>query len=608
MSEYKPLADYGLIGNLETCALVGRDGSIDWCCLPRLNSSSIFGALLDTDQGGRFSIHPVGEFEAEQEYMERTNVLQTTFHTDSGVARVTDFMPLSVDNNGNQPKVRALYRNVTCTEGTVEMAVEFDPEFDYARADARVESIADGVVATGEARRVSLSSPVDLAVGDGDAHATYPLSEYDTGWFVLGYGTRTPFDPDSCERLLDDTVQFWREWAHSCDREDCPFDGYYHDAVVRSELTLKLLTYQGTSGITAAPTTSLPEVVGGVRNWDYRYNWIRDGAFTVRAFANLGDIEEAVDYLDNFLSLSRAVDPEEMQPLYGLQHDSTYEESQLDHLSGYRDSSPVRIGNGAADQLQLGMYGELVFAIYQLSQSDREIAGDDWEAIREIIEYVREIWDQPDAGIWEIRGGPKHLVHSKAMCWAALDRAIAMAEENGFDAPLSDWRDDREKMKDTIIERGFDEERNTFTQAFDDDQLDASLLLMPLFGFLSFDDERIRGTVDAVIDQLATDDGLVYRYEHDELPGEEGAFVLCSFWLVDCLALMGRTERAHEIYDTLCANTSPLGLLSEEMDAESGELLGNFPQAFSHIGLVNSALYLHRADEGTSVSPFDAPS
>ncbi|WP_435076733.1 glycoside hydrolase family 15 protein [Halococcus sp. AFM35] len=605
MSGYKPLADYGIIGNLETCALVGRDGAIDWCCLPRLNSSSVFAALLDTDDGGRFAIHPTGEYEAEQEYMERTNVLQTTFHTESGTARVTDFMPLSPNNDGNQPKVRALYREVTCTEGTVDLAIEFAPRFDYARADSRVESIEGGVVATGDARRISLSSPTSLDCGDGAADGTLSVDEYDSEWFVLEYGTRAPTDPDSCEYLLDDTVEFWRDWAHSCpDDGDCPFADYGHDMVVRSDLALKLLTYQGTGGITAAPTTSLPEVVGGVRNWDYRYNWIRDGAFTVRAFGNLGDTEEAVSYLDRFLELSHSVEPSDLQPIYGLQHGSTYEEQELDHLEGYRNSSPVRIGNGAADQLQLGIYGELVLAIHQLSWTDREIADEDWAAVRDIVEYVREVWDRPDAGIWEMRSGPKQFVHSKAMCWVALDRGIEMAEENGHDAPIGEWRDERERIKEAVIERGFDEEKNSFTQAFDDDQLDASLLLLPLSGLLPFDDPRIEGTIDAVIDRLATDEGFVYRYEHDDLPGDEGTFVLCSFWLVNCLARMGRTERARELFENLREQFSPLGLVSEQLDAETGTLLGNFPQAFSHIGFINSALFLHEAEEGTEVQPF----
>ena len=605
MSDYKPLSEYGLIGNLETCALVGSDGSIDWCCLPHLNSSSVFAALLDVDRGGQFSIQPAGDFEAEQAYMERTNVLQTTFHTDSGVATVTDFMPLTEGAADGQPKVRGLYRKVTCTEGTVDLAVTFAPAFDYARSETRIESIRDGLVATGEARRISLSSPVEFTVEESEASASFTLGEYDSEWFVLEYGTRAPTDPDSCEALLDDTIDFWHDWAHSCDRSECPFDGYGHDLAVRSGLTLKLLVYQGSGGITAAPTTSLPEDVGGVRNWDYRYNWVRDGAFTVRAFGNLNDTEEAQNYLEQFLNLSHSLEPSEMQPLYGLQHDATYEEIELDHLSGYRNSAPVRIGNGAASQLQLGMFGELVLAIYQLAGSNREITQNDWKAIRDIIEYVREVWDQPDAGIWEMRSGPKHFVHSKGMCWVALDRAIDMAEERDFDAPLDEWREDRETIKETILERGFDEEQNSFTQAFDDDQLDASTLLLPLSGFLPFDDPRVEGTVDAIRAQLATDKGLVYRYDHDELPGQEGTFVLCTFWLIDCLALMGRVDEAWEIYENILEYVSPLGLISEEIDPETGELIGNFPQAFSHIGLVNTALYLKEAEEGTPVEPFD---
>ncbi len=604
MTDHLPLEHYGIVGNLETCALVGRNGSVDWCCLPRLNSSSVFAALLDDDGGGRFAIRPTDSFEATQEYLERTNVLQTTFETASGTVTVTDFMPLSPNNDGNQPKVRALYRKVTGTGGRVDLDVTFSPAFDYARADTRVEPMADGVVASGDARRVTLTSPVDLDTGDGEASGSLSVEEGDTGWFVLGYGTRAPTDEEACERLLDGTAQYWRDSTHTCDGEDCPFVGYGHDQVVRSELVLELLVYQDTGGIVAAPTTSLPEVVGGVRNWDYRYSWIRDGAFAVRAFHNLGDREKAMNYLDGFLELGRSADPADLQPLYGLQHDSTYEELELDHLSGYRDSTPVRIGNGAADQLQLGIYGELVLAFYELTRSDGDLGQDNWNAIYDIVEYVREVWEQPDAGIWEMRGGPKQFVHSKLMCWVALDRAIALAEDGGYDAPLDEWREDRETIRETVVERGFDEEQNSFTQAFDDDQLDASTLLIPLFGMLPIDDPRVEGTVDAVLDRLTTDDGLVYRYEDDGLPGQEGTFVLCSFWLVDCLALAGETERARELYDEVRDRFSPLGLVSEEMDPETGALLGNFPQAFSHLGLVNTALFLHEAEAGTASQEF----
>ena len=599
MKDYEPLEHYGIVGNLETCALVGRNGSIDWCCLPRLNSSSVFAALLDTERGGRFAIRPADDYESTQQYLERTNVLQTTFETESGTATVTDFMPLSMGSEGNQPKVRALYRKVTGVEGTVDLDVTFAPAFDYARAETRVEAFSDGVVASGEARRITLSSPVGLDAGDGEASGSLSVEEGDTGWFVLEYGTRAPTDEEACESLLDDTAAFWRDSAHSCDGEDCPFVGYGHDQVVRSELVLKLLVYQDTGGITAAPTTSLPEVVGGVRNWDYRYNWIRDGAFTVRAFHNLGDREKALEYLDRFLELGRSDDPAELQPLYGLQHGSTYEEQELSHFSGYRNSQPVRIGNGAAAQLQLGIYGELVLAFYELTRSDRELSRENWNAVYDLVEYVREVWQRPDAGIWEMRGGPKQFVHSKLMCWVALDRAVEIAEREGYDAPVDEWRDERETIKETVVERGFDEEQNSFTQAFDDDQIDASLLLIPLFGMLPIDDPRVEGTIDAVVDRLATDDGLVDRYEHDGLPGEEGAFVLCSFWLVDCLAFAGENERAREIYDNVRERFSPLGLVSEEIDPETGDLLGNFPQAFSHLGLVNTALFLHEAEEGT---------
>lgn len=613
MDGFKPIEDYGVIGNLETCALVGRDGSIDWCCLPYIYSPSVFASLLDADGGGRFAIQPEGPYEAEQQYMERTNVLQTTFHTDSGTATVTDFMPIIEEDSREQPRVRALYRKVTCTDGAVDLAVEFDPQLDYARASTALDSVTGGVVVTGESRRLALSSPIDLQTDKTDAEAacgSHRLETHDSEWFVLQYSMHTPLDPDDCEELLDKTVEYWRDWAHSCEESECLFGGVAHDLVVRSELVLKLLNYRETGAIYAAPTTSLPEEIGGVRNWDYRFSWIRDGAITVRALTNLGHVEEAKEFAHRFIERSRSGDSAEVQPLYGVEGDIDLEEEELPHLSGYRESSPVRIGNEAAEQQQLDVYGNLVLALYQRSWTDQQsVEDEDWVSVQDTVAYVCDHWGDTGAGIWELRGDPKHHVHSKVMCWAAVDRAIKLAQRENLDAPLDKWRDCREEIKEAVLDRGFDEERNSFTQTFEGDALDATGLMLVLSGILPFDDPRIVGTVEAIQEELATEEGLVYRYDIDDgLAGEEGAFVLCSFWLVNALVAIDRVEEAWEVFENVLEYANPLGLLSEEIDPETGHLLGNFPQGFSHIGLINSALYLREAEyDWAEVEPLGAP-
>ncbi|MFC5972283.1 glycoside hydrolase family 15 protein [Halomarina salina] len=609
MDEFRPLEEYGLIGNLETCALVGQDGAVDWCCLPYIDSPSVFADILDPDEGGRFSVTPSGEFEATQQYMERTNVLQTTFETESGTVTLTDFMPVIEERENEEPQRRGIYRQVACTEGTVELDVEFSPRFDFARAETTVESIEEGAFASGDDRRLFLSSPVDLDTDGDGATATFSLDAHESAWFTLGYMMHTPDDDENCEALLDRTVDYWREWAHSCDESECLFGGVGHDHVVRSELVLKLLYYRETGAMVAAPTTSLPEDPGGVRNWDYRYSWIRDGSVTVRALTGLGHVEEATGFVDRFLEHSREGDTAEVQPLYGVEGEIDLEEEHLDHFRGYLDSQPVRVGNEAADQVQLDVYGDLVLAYYQRFWSDGgEISDENWESLSGIADYVSEHWDDEGAGIWELRGEPRQLVHSKVMCWIALDRILDLADRTGRDGPLDEWRDAHEAIRSSVLEHGYDEEVGAFTQSYEGTEMDATGLLIALSGILPFDDERVVSTVETVQEQLANDDGLVYRYEDDDLEGDEARFVFCSFWLVNALVAIGRTDEAWTVFENILDYASPLGLIAEEIDAENDRQLGNFPQGFSHIGLVNSAMYLREGDyDWANVDPLGGP-
>ncbi len=608
---YKLLEEYGLVGNLETCALIGRDGAIDWCCLPYLQSPSVFAAILDVDEGGRFALEPVDSYEATQRYLPRTNVLETTFETASGTITTTDFMPMLSDDPETPFSEPWLFRKVECRDGTVTLDVEFTPRFDYARARTVVEPLGDGVIARGNGEHVSLTPPVPLGVDGNAATGTHTLEAGEVAWYSLQYGQRMRPKSVDPESLLDQTVAYWHNWTHDCPAEgECLFAGPHHDLVVRSELVLKLLKHHMTGAIAAAPTTSLPELVGGTRNWDYRFSWIRDATFTVQALYKLGHVREAEDYFDWCVDIlhteSETFQP--FSPLFGLHGTDQLSEEVLYHLSGYRNSSPVRIGNAARNQLQLDVYGELALAIYETSRFGGAITQTTWETVRQVVEYVCSLWDKRDAGMWEVRSDPEHFVHSKVMCWVALDRGIALAREKGFEAPLDHWRTVREQIRSAVLERGYDETSGSFGRSFEAPHLlDAAALRIPLVGFLPFDDRRVQGTIDAIQDRLTTDDGLVHRYEGvDGLPGGEGAFILCSFWLVDCLALSGRVDEAQSVFERVLEYASPLGLLAEEVDPASGELRGNYPQGFSHLGLINSTLYIQAAKrDDQPTSPFE---
>ncbi len=594
--EYIPIEDYGFVGNLETAALVAPDGSIDWFPFPHVESPSIFAAILDADRGGRFRIGPTTGEVGTQRYLDGTNVLETRFETDGGALTVTDFMPPA--EGVDHPK-RVLFRKLTCPEGTVDVELAFDPRFDYARVDPTFERTPAGLRAAGKDERTTLETDfaVDPDRDAGRATGTTTLRAGDTEWVLL----RCTGAEDAAAEpaaALSDTTEYWRDWGHDCPSdEQCVFGGPWHDTVVRSELVLKLLTHVESGAIAAAPTTSLPEDIGGVRNWDYRYTWLRDAGFTVQALSNLDHVEAAVDYVSWFLDLCSATTPEAIQPLYGLHGEADLTEQELDHLEGYRESRPVRVGNGAADQLQLDIYGELLLAVDELHNHDRCLSDDEWTIVRDIVDYVTEVWDEPDSGIWEVRDGPKQFVYSKVLCWVALDRGIAIADVHDFDAPLDKWREARGAIHESMLDEGYDTELGAFVQTYDGETtLDATGLLLPVVGFLPFDDERVQGTIRAVEERLLEGEVFVRRYDGDDgLPGDEGAFVLCTCWLIDALTLSGRVEEVRDRLESLIEYVNPLGLVSEELDAADGSYLGNYPQAFSHIGIINSSLYISAA-------------
>jgi alpha,alpha-trehalase len=601
---YKKIEQYGLIGNLETCALVGNDGSIDWLCTPHLGSPSVFAAILDDQKGGRFSIQPGKRYTSRQIYIERTNVLETYFTTDTGEVTLTDFMPPVYHQTGSTDNPRALFRKIICTGGTMELAMRFMPRFDYARTVPIILKTKGDIIAQGGSQELFLHSTAQLRANTQEALSNITMKKGDVVWFVLSYDKLHRYAPAECEEFMSRTIRYWQSWAHQCDIETCVFNGPWHDTVVRSGLVLKLLTYPGTGAIAAAPTTSLPEEIGGVRNWDYRYSWIRDSSFTAQALYDLGHKEEALEYFHWFYRICQQKEhPSEIQIMYGLHGDLDLTEEILGHLSGYRNSRPVRIGNKAARQRQLDVYGELIEAFFETYRYEHGIPEQAWNLICAITNYVCEIWNTPDYGIWEVRSEPKHFTHSKLMCWVALDRSIRMAKYCGYDAPLKKWYRVRNEIKDAIINHGFNAKLQSFVQDFDSEYLDATSLLIPLMEFLPIDDSRVRGTIEAIKNTLSHN-GLIYRYNgEDGLPGGEGTFLLCTFWMIDVLALSGRIDEAEELYHTVLSYISPLGLYAEEYDVVNHIHLGNFPQGFSHIGLINSALYIGKARGLKQIGP-----
>ena len=593
---YKAISDYGIIGNMLSAALVGTDGSIDWCCLPRFDSPSVFAAILDDEKGGRFRVSPQTSFESHQAYLSDTNVLQTTFETDSGRATVTDFMPSYLTPGRRLAQFKEIHRMVKCTAGHVALEVLFEPKMDYARGRTCLSSSEYGVAAKQGTERLALSSAVPFTLYGDEAVARFTLQEGQKADFVLSYGSEQP-RPVTGHRSaarLRSTASYWQQQA-----DGCTFHGPWRPAVVRSYLALHLLVYWPTRAIVAAPTTSLPERIGGERNWDYRFAWLRDASLILNAFSYLGHREEATGFMRWLFRNCGECGPK-AQILYNVSFGNPQDEEELDHLEGHRQSRPVRIGNSAYRQFQLDVFGEVLEAAYNHLMAGGRIAPSNWHLLETFVNAAAETWHLPDNGIWEVRSGPFHFVHSKVMCWVALDRGIKTAERLGHKKNLARWRAAAQQIQSDVLSRGWKSEQRAFTQHYDTQALDASNLLIPLYGFLPMSDGRITSTIERTVEDLSWN-GLLRRYRTEEtddgLSGAEGAFLWCSFWLVRNLVRLGRLEEAAERYERLLGYGNHLDLFSEMVDPVSGGALGNFPQGLTHLAVIISGVELTRAQE-----------
>jgi GH15 family glucan-1,4-alpha-glucosidase len=595
MQDYLPIEEHAVIGDLRTIALVGTDGTIDWFCPDRFDGSSVFGAILDKERGGRYRIAPATEgWKSRQLYFPDTSVLITRFLGEPGVAEVIDFMPVAQPGAGES----RLVRTVLGVRGQVPMRVEVEPAFDYGRRGHKADRAEHGLLFRSQRQSLALSSHVPLEVRNGGAYGEFTLGPDERSTFVLDatHGDEPPrsYSEEEMRESFKDTVVYWRRWLRGC-----RYTGRWRETVNRSALTLKLLTYQPTGAIVAAPTTSLPEQLGGGRNWDYRFTWIRDAAFTIFALLRLGFTEEAASFSgwlrDRFRERMHAGSGP-LQIMYGIDGRTDLTEETLDHLEGYRGSAPVRVGNGAADQLQLDIYGELVDSIYLFNKYGEPISHDDWANLGEIVEWLCDNWDQADEGVWETRGGRHHFTYSRLMSWVAIERAVRVARQRGLPADLVRWMAVRDEIYEQIMTRGWNEERGAFVQHYDADVLDASVLLMPLVKFVAPTDRRWLSTLDAISRELVTD-SLVYRYNiaasPNGLEGEEGTFSMCSFWYVEALARAGRLDEARIAFEKMLTYANHVGLFSEEI-GPTGEQLGNFPQAFTHLSLISAAFTLDR--------------
>ena len=594
---YKPIGHYGLIGDRHSAALVGTDGSIDWCCFPRFDSPSVFAAILDDRNGGRFQIAPAtGQASVDQSYLPNTNILSTRFTTPTGELVLTDFMPLKNGTSGSCP--HEIHRIARCTAGTVEVRCTFQPRLDYARAATTIMPIKGGVMAGGNHHTLSLCSRVPMEVVDTQALSRFTLQQGEEAVFVLAYGRDRPRRIESyrTHSKLEETKAHWEETASKL-----TYEGLWRDQVVRSFLLLHLLVYEPTGAVVAAPTASLPGRIGGSRNWDYRYSWLRDSSFTMDVLYRTGQVDQAAAYLRWLLHQCKVTNGR-TRTVYGISANSSLRETTLDHLEGYGGSRPVRIGNGAVGQLQLDVFGEVILGMYTLFSNGGVISDEAWSLVENFAEVVCNNWRRRDRGVWEVRGAEQHFVYSKMMCWATLDRAVKLAELLGRDGDSARWIQVAGEIREEVMRRGWSKRKQAFVQRYDSDSLDASNLMIPFLQFLAPDDPRLLSTVRAITKELA-DGPFVRRYNPEEtddgLGGEEeGAFTMLSFWLIGNLIYSGETEKARDYFEEILGCANHLGLFAEMVDPRTRQLLGNFPQAYSHIGLIHTAGNLSRALSG----------
>ncbi|MEV8033596.1 glycoside hydrolase family 15 protein [Streptomyces sp. NPDC086182] len=593
------IEDYALIGDLHTAALVSTTGSLDWACFPRFDSAAAFAAILGDETHGSWQLGPLGDGNTpapatHRRYVGDTLALESTWVTTDGTLQITDFMPPS-EHQAHTPRV---VRVVEAVSGRVTVRSRLRPRFDYGLVRPRVVPVGERHVLMAGPDALWLDAPAPTTVRNGILCSDITLSEGDQVTFTLTYRDSHQAPPAAIDpkAAMARTLTYWKHWA-----AQCTYHGAYREAVIRSLITLKALTYAPTGGIVAAPTTSLPEDIGGSRNWDYRFCWLRDAAITLSSLLRTGYREEARDWAA-WLLRAVAGDPSTLQIMYGITGKRRLPESELGHLPGHLGSRPVRIGNEAAHQLQLDVYGEVTEALDQARQAGLGVDETAADLQIALVEWLEQHWNEPDEGIWEVRGPRRHFVHSKVMAWAAVDRTVQLIESGAADGPLERWRVLRDTIHRDVCERGYDSERNTFTQSYGSKELDASLLLIPQMGFLPPEDTRVIGTIEAIQRELSTEDGLILRYPTegddtgvDGLEGDEGAFLACSFWLADDLAMIGKVDEARQLFEKLLDLRNDVGLLAEEWDSRRQQQVGNFPQAFSHVPLVDSAIRLEHA-------------